>query len=492
MKYLMGIDNGGTIIKAAIYNEKGEQIAVNRQKISLLAPKAGFTERNMEEIWQTNVRAIKGAIESSGINSKDIKAIGISGHGKGMYLLDKEGNPIYNGIVSTDNRAVDYQILYNKNGVADKVYETNFQKVLACHPVCLLKWFKDNERKIYNKIAYILSVKDYIRYRLTNKIYVERTDISGSNLINLKTGKKDLQLLKLFDIEEMYECIPEIKSSVDNCGEVTEEAAKETNLSVGTILSGGMFDIDACALSMGITNSENICVIAGTWSINEYISKVPVKDKSVSMNSYYCMPDYYLIEECSPTSAGNLEWYLTNFSDTKDYKILDERVLSVQPENCKALFLPFIFASNEDNSLMQGTFANLTASTSKEEMLRSVYEGIVFSHKSHIDRLLSSRNTPKAIRLTGGAANSKIWAQMFADVLGLPVETISDKEHGCFGVALGAGITSGIYNDFESAVKNTVKVDDIYYPDIEKQKIYVEKYKMYRKLINSIDKFYEV
>jgi L-xylulokinase len=492
MNYLMGIDNGGTIIKAAIYNEKGEQISVNRQKIHLITPKAGFTERNMEEIWQANVRAIKGAIESVNIDSKDIKAIGISGHGKGIYMLDKQGNPVYNGIVSTDNRAVEYQILYNKNGVAEKVYETNYQKVLASQPVCLLKWFKDNDRKVYDKIAYVLSVKDYIRYRLTNKIFVERTDISGSNLINLTTGKKDLQLLKLFDIEEMYNCIPEIKSSIDNCGQVTLNAANETNLAEGTIVSGGMFDIDACALSMGITDSENICVIAGTWSINEYISKVPVKDKSVSMNSYYCMPDYYLIEECSPTSAGNLEWYLNNFSDTKDYKVLDERVQSIKPQDCKVIFLPFIFASNESNSLMQGTFVNLSGSTSKEEMLRSVYEGIVFSHKSHIDRLLSSRNRPKAIRLTGGAANSKIWSQMFADILGLPIETISDKEHGCFGVALGAGITSGLYKDFESAVKDTVKVEDVFYPDTEKQQIYSEKYNMYRKLVNSIDKFYEV
>jgi len=492
MNYLMGIDNGGTIIKAAIYNEKGDQIAVNRQKISLLTPKAGFTERAMEEVWQANVRAIKGVIESSNINSKDIKAIGISGHGKGIYMLDYEGKPVYNGIVSTDNRAVEYQILYNKNGVAEKVFETNFQKVLASQPVCLLKWFKDNDREVYNKTAYVLSVKDYIRFRLTNKIYVERTDISGSNLINLTTGKKDLQLLKLFDIEEMYDCIPEIKSSVDNCGEVTLNASIETNLAQGTVVSGGMFDIDACALSMGITDSENICVIAGTWSINEYISKEPIKDKSVSMNSYYCMPNYYLIEECSPTSAGNLEWYLKNFSDTKDYNKLSEMVESIKPEDCKALFLPFIFASNESNSLMQGTFVNLNGSTSKEEMLRAVYEGIVFSHKSHIDRLLSSRNTPKAIRLTGGAANSKVWSQMFADVLGLNVETISDKEHGCFGVALGAGITCGIYNDFESAVNKTVKVVDIYYPNIERQKIYQEKYKNYRKLINSIDKFYEV
>ena len=71
-----------------------------------------------------------------------------------------------------------------------------------------------------------------------------------------------------------------------------------------------MFDIDACALAVNVTDEENICMIAGTWSINEYLRKEPVTDGSVLMNSLFCLPEYYLIEESSPTSAGNNEWFI--------------------------------------------------------------------------------------------------------------------------------------------------------------------------------------
>ena len=436
------------------------------------------------------MRAVKGALAAAKINSSDILGIGVSGHGKGLYMLGKNGEEIYNGIVSTDNRAVKYQAMFEKNGVAEKIYETNYQKILAFQPVCLLRWFKDNEPEIYNKIGYVISVKDYIRYRLTGNINVERTDVSGSNLINLTTGKKDKNILKLFGIEEMFECIPEIKNSNENCGTVTDKAAEETGLSADTVVSGGMFDIDACALSMGITDAKNICVIAGTWSINEFISDKLIRCKS--MNSYYCIPGYYLIEECSPTSAGNLEWYLNIFGIEKDYNKINEAVESVKAEDSKAVFLPFVYASNEENLGLQGTFANLTASTTKAELLRAVYEGIVFSHKSHLDKLLSLRGNDKSMRLTGGAANSDVWAQMFADCMGLNVETIADKEHGCFGAAISAGIACGMFSSEKSAADKFVKIEKIYKPNKDLYEIYQSKYKNYRKLISALNNYYEV
>ena len=53
-------------------------------------------------------------------------------------------------------------------------------------------------------------------------------------------------------------------------------------------------------------------MIAGTWSINEFIGKEPVTNGTVALNSMFCIPGYYLIEESSPTSAGNMEWFIRN------------------------------------------------------------------------------------------------------------------------------------------------------------------------------------
>lgn len=76
-------------------------------------------------------------------------------------------------------------------------------------------------------------------------------------------------------------------------------------------------------------------------------------------------------------------------------------------------------------------------------MLRAVYEGIVFSHVTHVNKLLRNRERPKSVRLSGGAANSDVWVQIFADALQLPIDVIEDKELGAQGAAMGSRHCSG-------------------------------------------------
>ena len=93
----------------------------------------------------------------------------------------------------------------------------------------------------------------------------------------------------------------------------------------------------------------------------------------------------------------------------------------IEPENNQLIFLPFLNGSNVA-PLAKGSFVGLTAYHGKEHMLRAVYEGVVFSHYTHVRKLLLNREKPKAVQLSGGAANSDVWVQIFADVLQIPVE----------------------------------------------------------------------
>ena len=135
MKYLIGLDNGGTVIKAAVFDETGRQLAVAAEKVGLLTPAPGFTERDMEELWQANARAIARALKASGVPPEKVVSLGISGHGTGLYLLDQSGNPLGNGIVSTDNRALEYEIAFSRSEIAERVRAVNHQNILACQPV---------------------------------------------------------------------------------------------------------------------------------------------------------------------------------------------------------------------------------------------------------------------------------------------------------------------------------------------------------------------
>ena len=490
MKYLIGLDNGGTVTKAALFDTDGRQLAVAKAEIPMICPAPGITERRMEELWAANLNVLKAVTKQAGRQAADIAAIGLSGHGKGLYLLDRKGREFRNGIVSTDNRAADIAQKFQENGVAERIRKLNFQRVLACQPVCLLRWLKENRPEEYNRIGSVLSVKDYIRYKLTGHIFAERTDLSGSNLFNLTTGKKDRALLAQLGIEEMFDCIPSVKSADEHCGTLSEAVAEEIGLPKETVVAGGMFDIDACALSVGLLDEQDVCVIAGTWSINEYLSDHPVNDGSVSMNSYAFLPGRYLVEECSPTSAGNLDWVLGTFGIEKDFKALDREIARIRPQDCKVLFLPFLFASNEKNEKIKSCFVGMGADTTQEEIVRSVYEGIVFAHKTHLDRLLSSRPAPRAVRLTGGASGSPVWAQMFADVFDLRVEVVEDREHGCLGSALAAGIACGLYPSYREAVERTRTKEKVYLPVPEAAAEYEKKYRRYRQLVEALNPFF--
>ncbi len=500
MKYLMGIDNGGTFSKAAIFDENGHQISVASVPTVTITPKPGYTERDMEELWQVNAQAVKAAIEKSGINPADIAGVSFSGHGKGLYLVGKDGKPSYNGIISTDARAWAYVKKWKEDGTAKKVYEKTYQDILACQPVSLLAWLKDNCPEVIENTKYVFAVKDYVRYRMTGEAYAEMSDFSGGNLVNLATGEYDRELMELFGIGEVYDMLPPLKYAADVCGYVTKEASELTLLPEGTPVSAGMFDVNACGIASGLSDGEKMCMIAGTWSINEFIAKEPVLNGTVALNSMFCIPGYFLVEESSPTSAGNMEWFIRNLmnyekADAKAnggsvYDITNEWVASIEPQDNNIIFLPFLNGSNED-ALAKGTFIGLTAYHSKKHMLRAVYEGIVFSHLTHVKKLLRNREVPESIRLSGGAANSDVWVQIFADALQIPIDVIEDKELGAQGAAIAAGIAAGIYKDYNDGIEKTVTITKTVQPRPEYKEIYEKKYQTYRRVIEGLSGVWE-
>lgn len=495
MKYLMGIDNGGTYSKSALFDENGRQISAASVPAVTIAAKPGYAERNMDELWEANACAIKRAIQESKIDPADIAGVSVSGHGKGLYMVGFDGKPSYNGIASTDTRAWKQAEIWEQTGINKLVYKKTFQKILAVQPVSLLAWFKENKPEVLNATRYIFAVKDYIRYMLTGEAFSEYTDCSGSNLVNLTNGRHDKELMQLLGIEECYDKLPPLRYSSDICGYITRQAGKKTLLPEGIPVAAGMFDVNACGIASGLWDEEQMCMIAGTWSINEFIRKKPVTNGTVDLNSFFCIPGYFLVEESSPTSAGNMEWFIRNLMDYEEreakkmkksiYDIANEWVASVKPQESRVIFLPFLHGSNED-PMAKGSFVGLTAFHSKKHMLRGVYEGIVFSHVTHVKKLLKNRNRPKSICLSGGAANSDVWVQIFADVLQIPIDVIENKEMGAQGAAMAAGIAAGIYKDYQEAVKRTVSIKKTVNPRVEYKVIYEEKYAAYCAVIDGL------
>lgn len=491
--YLIGLDNGGTSTKAAVFDLKGNEIATAVRHTKTITPKPGYTERDMDALWQANCACVKEALEKAAVDSGDVLGIAVCGHGKGMYAWGKDGTPAYNGIISTDNRAWKYPKKWYEDGTYEALHPQLCQEFMACQQVSLLAWFKDHNRKVYDNIRYVFSVKDYIRFRLTGEAYCEATDISGSGLMDVKNARFDRSILEKLGIAEVFDMLAPIRYSYDLCGTISKEAAELTGLPEGTPVAGGMFDIDACAVAADVTTPKELVTIAGTWSINEFISQQPITDGRISRNSLFAIPGYYLAEESSATSSGNLDWFLENFMNNEAlekneslYSRINAMVDGIKPEDCNVYYLPFLYGSNA-HPLGKASFVGLTNYHNKAYMLRAIYEGVTFSHRRHIDKLLACREKPEAIRMAGGPVQSAVWVQMFADVLGCPVETVDAKELGALGCAMAAAIAAGVYRDYKEAAVNMVRISERIYPDMEKTAIYQKKYEMYISVSDALD-----
>ncbi len=497
MKYYIGLDNGGTTTKVALYTSTGTEVGVCSVETKVITSKPGFTERDMDEMWLANCKVLKDLMSKTKVDAADVAGIACCGHGKGLYLWGKDNKPVRNGIISTDNRAYEYPKKWEADGTASKVFELSYQKILSCQPVSLLAWLRDNEPESIENIRWIFECKDYVRFMLTGEAYGEITDYSGANFLNLQTRRYDANLLKLLGLEFAMEMLPPLKNSTDICGYITEEVAKLTGLKAGTPLAGGMFDIDACAIAVDAAHEERVCMIAGTWSINEYIRRQAVTDGSVMMNSIFCLPEYYLIEECSPTSAGNNEWFINTLlpelkvqakqEGKSIYELVNAMVTSIHVEEFCPVFLPFLMASNVHPNA-KASFVGISSYHTRAHILRSVYEGIAFSHRYHFDKLLTTRNKPvKEIRLAGGVANSKEWTQIFADVMKYPVETVDIGETGTLGCAMAAAVAVGEFKNFEEAAISMIKVKSRIEPNPSNVEIYEKKYALYKQVISALD-----
>jgi L-xylulokinase len=499
-KYLLGIDNGGTVAKAALFSADGKEIAVASSKTNPLSPSPGWSEFDMDGLWSAAAHSVRQVIGESGVDPRQIACLACSGHGNGIYLVDEQGNAVRNAIFSADTRARDYVARWISDGVDRVVRPKTMQSLWPGQPNALLAWLQDHEPDSLARTRRVLMCKDFIRLRLTGEAWAELTDMSGTSLINVGTAQYDPTILEAFGIREVQEKLPPLRLSADICGEVTAAAAAQTGLVAGTPVAGGLFDIDACGVSSALLDESELGMILGTWSINQYVSPSPVVSDSIFMTSRYCVPGYYLMTEASATSASNLEWFLDQFfrhDETggrrrpKDlYREINRLVEETEPAEAAIVFLPFLYGSNahEDAS---GTLVGLTSRCDRGHVLRAVYEGVVFAHRTHLERLLRFRDRPERIRASGGAARSDVWMQILADAFQAPVEVPEGSELGALGDAICAAVAVGLYDSYPSACEAMVRISRSFAPNPQLADVYETKYRRYQRLLEAMPPVWE-
>lgn len=492
MPCLLGIDSGLTVTKAVLFDIDGTPLSVARRRVAQSFPRPRHVERDMDEFWNATADAIAEALAKSGRPASDILAIATTAHGDGIYMLDRENRPLGAGILSLDSRAVDVAEGWLAGPVAERSIAVTGQAPHASAPSAILAWVKENEPERYARIGHVIACKDWLRFCLTGEVGTDRTEASTS-FTDVKTQEFSKEALALFGLDALWDALPRMARSDEIVGGVSRECAARTGLVAGTPVVAGLHDVTASALGVGGLKIGRVAVVAGTYSINETLSSEPRVDKS-----WFCRngiaPGEWNNMSISPASTANYDWFLDTLCAAERreaeaggrsiHDMLRPEIDAALARPSTALFHPYLFGSPY-GAMASGAFFGLRGWQDRSDMLRAVWEGIAFNHRIHIDHLKDGFAISTA-RLTGGVSRSPSFAQMFANVLGMPVTVTETDEAAAWGAALCAGKGAGVFADVYNDPRDLDAIARTYQPDAERSAHYEKRYALFKDIASAL------
>lgn len=489
MDRILAIDSGLTVTKAVLFDLAGNQIAVSRRNVPQLKPAPRRVERDMAELWQQTASAIREVLELSATDPARIVAVAATAHGDGLYLLDRNGAPLGPGILSLDSRAVDIVDEWQRDGTDRRALDLTGQVPHVSAPSALLAWIGRSEPDRFARIGHVLSCKDWLCYCLSGHIGTDRTEASTS-FTDARSQRYAADALALFDLSELGRALPDFAHSATIVGAITTDAAQATGLAEGTPVAAGLHDVTASALGIGAHRTGVFGIVAGTYSINECVSTEPRVDAR-----WFCRnavePGQWNNMAISPASATNYDWFLDTLctaeqrkADVSIHDRLGPEIDAALARPSSVLYHPYLFGSPMGAAPSAG-FLGLRGWHSRGDMLAALLEGIAFNHRQHIDALREGFGGTRA-RLTGGASRNATVAQLFADILDMPVTVTDTDEAAAWGAALCAGAAVGAFARFDADPRDIDAGATTYQPSSDRAAHYAHRYALYREVAEAL------
>lgn len=483
MTTFLGIDAGNTGVKAVLFDEKGGELARAFRDTGTTIPAPGFVERDIHRLRNDLEGLIIEVLDKSGKSGKDIAGIGTSGHGNGLYLLDKAHEPVI-AIQSLDSRAAQLAHVWHQDGTAQAAEAICFQKPWASQTPTLLAWISRQQPEILSNTAHVLMCKDVVTHALTGQIVSDVSDMGGAGLLALPANVYSGELLEHYGLARYSHVLPQLLWPTDIAGSVTESVAKRTGLLSGTPVIAGFFDVIASAIGAGVTQIGQASVILGTWSINQAIVPNPVPDIFMSCG---ILPGRFMAMENSATSATNLEWVSQHVMGGGKEAFTDaDRLAMETPARADApLYHPYLYGGTQDPTARAGLFG-VAGWHSSGDVMRSIFEGVAFAHLEHLKRLKAKNVPTDHIVLSGGGSRSPVWPQMLADMLGQTVAVSTQPEAGALGAAMAASVGIGMYDTLDHASSAMAKPPKFVRPDLGRLSFYQKRFQLWSALAASL------
>ncbi len=500
-RYLFALDVGTLGCRSVIYDLDGNEVSYAYQEYEIETPHPGWAEQNPETWWKAVKATVKASIKIGKVDPVDILALGLTGQQISIVFIDVRGRCLGPSILWADRRGVRQCEWIRKNIGEDIVFGIAGSRVDPLYAASKLLWVKENRPEMFKRISKIFGSKDYIGFRLTDRMNMDHAMASTMQLYDIRRNCWSETILDQLGISQ--DKFPELVYSTEVIGEVTREAARRTGLKPGTPVVAGGGDTACMALGAGALTTEKICSSLGT-SANIFGSVEELNPDPMKRVSYYChvVPGKWIIISGS-TDSISLRWFRDNLGyyemklakkrGLSAYKVMDEEAEKTEPGAGSLVFLPFLSGARSPiwNTDASGVFFGIKYHHSRGTLIRAVLEGIAYSTRQRIEVLRALGINPKEIVAVGGGARSEVWNQIMSDVTGLPFLRLKHHETAVLGAALLAGLAVNAYKNFEEASKRTVSISERFKPRERYFKRYSALYKVYEDLYPKLSELFK-
>ncbi|MEE8471493.1 MAG: FGGY family carbohydrate kinase [Dehalococcoidia bacterium] len=497
-KYVLALDAGSGGGRAFIIDLRGNIVSSASQEWGYDVPDDASPmgkEFDAGRFWDIICQLIAEAVQEAHIASADIIAASAASQREGMVFLDKDGHELYAG-PNVDLRAIVEGFAIDGDH-CDVVHCITGHTPSLLFAPAKLRWFEANRPHIYERISTVLSISDWIIFKLSGERVGEVSSVCDLGLFDIRELGWSGQLAEMLRLpQHIY---PEIAVAGTQVGETTRSAAEQTGLVPGTTVVAGGADTQCGLLGMGVRDEGQVGIVAGWSGVLQMVTAEPVFDSEGRIwTSCHALPGKWILESNAQECGGAYRWLqdllfgLSNAADDR-YKLMEEEAQEVPPGagGVLAFIGPMAMDMKRLRPSMGGFVFPVTPTVTgieRKHLVRAAIENICFAFRANYDQLRDvSRLTVTEASIGGGLAQSPSLVQTLTDVLGMEVTCFEVPQVTSYGIAMCAAVGSGVYPDLETAMVEMRPGSRTVAPDPSGVQEYAALYEKWLSLARSLD-----
>jgi xylulokinase len=481
---LLGIDLSTTGAKALLIDREGQVVSSATTPLSLSTPFPLWSEQEPRDWWGATVNSIARALAEAQISGDDVAAIGLTGQMHGLVVLDEHEQVLRPAILWNDQRCGAECDEIRARVSRDRLVQITGNDALTGFTAPKILWLERHEPEVYRRIRHVLLPKDYIRYKLTGALAMDKADGSGTMLFDLRKRDWSSEIVAALHLNP--EWLPRTFEGDEITSEVNKDAAALTGLRAGTPVVAGGGDQSAQAVGVGVVRAGTMAVTLGTSGVVFAATESPLIEPQGRLHAFcHAVADRWHLMGVMLSAAGSLQWYHDKFAPERTFAEIVADAAHVSAGSEGLIFLPYLTGERtpHPDPLARGAWIGLTVRHDQSHLTRSILEGVAFGIKDMFCLMKEvGLGSVDQVRVSGGGAKSALWRQILADVLETELVTVNTTEGAAYGAALLAGVAARIWPDVDAACTQTISVRDSVIPSAAAVEIYRRVYDQYRSL----------